>query len=218
MRWSGSLPPCTGGGAGFPKNTELSLAYAQLAADMGAPMAQFQLAMVYGNQLRQVDKEKALLQCAARQNYSVALRHWGGYNKITSRAQEAMALYQRSVMAGGDAGQQSGVVLHGAFYDKSPRWSGEVDKVNDPIRKQAYRELTDALDNNNYLRFPRLNDVLPLPPAQVPEWKGIYSAMSPEDAEYYQNPPPPEFYLKQVEAAGLLIPDQYLSQPTMEQQ
>ncbi|MGL4668190.1 MAG: hypothetical protein ACRCWR_09695, partial [Saezia sp.] len=71
----------------------------------------------------------------------------------------------------------------------------------------------DINKRNPFYRFPRLNEVLPLPPAKVTEWKGIYSAMSEDDAKYYQNPPPAEFYLKQVEEAGLLIPVEFLAQP-----
>lgn len=64
----------------------------------------------------------------------------------------------------------------------------------DPIREAAYHELyvalkgTDTTSGNIFYTFPRLDEVLPLPPAKI-YWKGIYSAMSKEDAAFYQNPP-----------------------------
>ena len=64
----------------------------------------------------------------------------------------------------------------------------------DPIREAAYKELKVALkgtgikSGNPFYTFPRLDEVLPLPPAKT-HWKGIYSAMSKEDAAFYQNPP-----------------------------
>ena len=64
----------------------------------------------------------------------------------------------------------------------------------DPVREAAYTELEKALmgtgtkSGNTFYTFPRLNEVLPLPPAKT-HWKGIYSAMSKEDAAFYQNPP-----------------------------
>ena len=64
----------------------------------------------------------------------------------------------------------------------------------DPVREAAYTELEKALmgtgtkSGNTFYTFPRLNEVLPLPPAKT-HWKGIYSAMSKEDAVFYQNPP-----------------------------
>ena len=64
----------------------------------------------------------------------------------------------------------------------------------DPVRETAYPDLsvalkgTDTTSGNIFYTFPRLDEVLPLPPAKT-HWKGIYSAMSKEDAAFYQNPP-----------------------------
>ena len=51
-----------------------------------------------------------------------------------------------------------------------------------PLWEQAPKAATP------FYTFPRLDEVLPLPPAKT-HWKGIYSAMSKEDAAFYQNPP-----------------------------
>ncbi|MDR2871154.1 MAG: hypothetical protein LBV45_01230, partial [Xanthomonadaceae bacterium] len=59
----------------------------------------------------------------------------------------------------------------------------------------------------------RLNEVLPLPPKEVTQWEGIYSAMSPNDAAYYQDPLPAEHYIGEIREAGYLVPDDYLIEP-----
>ena len=203
------------GSAGFIANQQQGLAYLQQAADLGVPLAQYQLAEMYWDISRQVEKEQALLECAAKGDLSAALHSWAGYRKIDGHAQEAPRLYQRATMQGGVKGAQAAYVLYSAFAgDKNDQ--EELKLTNDKPRAQAYREIKDALDENMFLRFPRLNEVLPLPPAKMPPWKGIYSAMSPDDAAYYQNPPPAEFYIEEVRRAGYMVPDGYLSQPVPE--
>ncbi|MGL4666581.1 MAG: tetratricopeptide repeat protein, partial [Saezia sp.] len=220
-RWMGALewvPYIMGAdGSGLNRN-DYKLAYLQTAADQGVALAQFQLALVYGNKLMQVEKEKALLACAARQGLSAALKAFAIYREINEFPQEAVELYQQAVMNGGEAGGEAAYALASAFTE-GERNQEALKTPTDPIRDTAYMELDDALRDgdinkrNPFYRFPRLNEVLPLPPAVVTEWKGIYSAMSEDDAKYYQNPPPAEFYLKQVQEAGLLIPLEYLAQP-----
>ncbi|RUS66439.1 hypothetical protein CUZ56_01718 [Saezia sanguinis] len=217
QRWVGALEWLSTalheGSAGYVANGQLSLMYLQKAADLGDPLAQYQVALIYGNRYKQVEKEEALLQCAAAQVFSAALHDWGSYNQIDRRVQQALELYQQAVMAGGSKGGDSAYVLSSAFANSNTRNQRELSTFADPIRKQAYAELKEALEANDFLRFPRLNEVLPLPPAKVPPWKGIYSAMSPDDAAYYQNPTPAQELIEDVRRAGLLVSDSYLSQP-----
>jgi len=213
LEWVGTA--IRGGSAGFIANQQQGLAYLQQAADLGVPLAQYQLAEVYWDISRQVEKEQALLECAAKGDLSAALHSWAGYRKIDGHAQEATRLYQRATMQGGVKGAQAAYVLYSAFAGDK-REQKKLEVIDDRPRAQAYEEIENALDKNMFLRFPRLNEVLPLPPAKMPPWKGIYSAMSPDDAAYYQNPPPAEFYIEEVRRAGYMVPDGYLSQPVPE--
>ncbi|RUS66440.1 hypothetical protein CUZ56_01719 [Saezia sanguinis] len=219
QRWVGALEWLSTalheGSAGYVANGQLSLMYLQKAADLGDPLAQYQLAEVYWDISRQVERKEALMECAAKGDLSAALHSWAGYRKIDGHAQEATRLYQRATMQGGVKGAQAAYVLYSAFAgDKNDQ--KRLGVTDDKPRAQAYREIKDALDENMFLRFPQLNEVLPLPPAKMPPWKGIYSAMSPDDAAYYQNPPPAEFYIEEVRRAGYMVPDGYLSQPVPE--
>jgi hypothetical protein len=225
-------------GYGEPENGYF--AYLQQAADLGAPLAQYEMSRYFSAKW-EVDKEEAWLECAAAQNFGPALDELGLTRKIHHRSKEALELYQRAIMAGGVAGGKAAYTLYGAFNS----WLEHHNKKDlyttpDPIREAAYDELSKALnygpetEGNIFYRFPRLNEVLPLPPAEVKEWKGIYSAMSPEDAKYYkeleawkkaailefpeaarklQLPGNPELLIEEVRQAGLLVDEDYLSKP-----
>ena len=53
-------------------------------------------------------------------------------------------------------------------------WAGDplVGRAVDTIRAERYSALGDALARNPDLRLPNLDRVLPLPPAQLPQWDG----------------------------------------------
>jgi uncharacterized protein len=47
-------------------------------------------------------------------------------------------------------------------------------------RTSRYRAIADALEINPDLKFSRLDEVLPLPPAKLPDWRGFEDALEPE--------------------------------------
>ena len=216
------------GSAGYRRNNDQSLAYLQLAAEKGSALAQYQLGWHYDNVLKSITRGEALYECAAAQGYiSAANDKWAIIQRIYRNPEVALQNYQLAVMGGGQNGGEAAHSLYRGFASSRPGGSNaqkELNTFHDPIRAQAYKDLGAYLDDgydsqgiervrNRFLRFPRLNEVLPLPPAVVTEWKGIYSAMSPEDAEYYQNPPPADYYIQQIINSGYLPPKGYLQEP-----
>ncbi|MDR3158835.1 MAG: DUF6396 domain-containing protein [Zoogloeaceae bacterium] len=201
----------------YGRSEEGALVYMQQAADLGSAVGQFGMSK-YFHRPGEMDKRTAWLECAANQNYSLALMHLGRDKQIDEFPKAALELYQRAVMAGGESGGDAAFALSWAF-EKASSDQRELRTFPDPIREKAYANLGHALNNvsvdhhNSFYRFPRLNEVLPLPPAEVKEWKGIYSAMSAEDAEYYQNPTDPEILIEEIRKAGLLVDDDYLTKP-----
>jgi hypothetical protein len=215
-------------------------AYLQQAADLGAPLAQYEMSKYFSAKW-EVEKQEAWLECAAVQNFGPALKDLGMSRHIDRRSKEALELYQRAIMAGGAAGGEAAYSLSSAFDSNvENRHKRDLYTTPDSVRENAYDELSKALnyggetEGNIFYRFPRLNEVLPLPPATVKEWKGIYSAMSPEDAKYYkeleawkkaailefpeaarklQLPGNPELLIEEVRQAGLLVDEDYLSKP-----
>ena len=56
----------------------------------------------------------------------------------------------------------------------------ELNILPDPERKRRYHQIFQALDINPDFRLTRLNQVIPLPPADLPTWNGIQDAIERE--------------------------------------
>ena len=183
------------GNAGYRRNPQLGLAYLQKAVDLGVPLAQYELSLVYGNQMKDLNTRELLLDCAAKQGFSVAMEELSMVKRIRyGNTKESLQLMHHAVRYGGEGGAGAALRL-GHVYGKSKAYMQEFTTTPaDPVREAAYNDLykalkgTDTKSGNPFYTFPRLDEVLPLPPAKT-HWKGIYSAMSKEDAAFYQNPP-----------------------------
>ena len=182
------------GNAGYSHNPKLGLAYLQKAVDLGVPLAQYELARIYENKMKDVKTSESLFSCAAKQGFSAAMDELSISKKIDGDLKESLLLMHNAIRYGGEGGGGAALRL-GLVYGNSKSYMKEFEATPaDPIRQAAYTELykalkgTDTKSGNSFYTFPRLDEVLPLPPAKT-HWKGIYSAMSKEDAAFYQNPP-----------------------------
>ena len=183
------------GNAGYRHNPKLGLAYLQKAVDLGVPLAQYELARIYDKQFKDYSTRELLLGCAARQVFSAAMRELYMVKIIRySNLKEALLLMHNAVRQGGEGGGKAALGMS-MIYAKDKEIMHQFNATPaDPVREAAYTELNKALlgtgtkSGNPFYTFPRLDEVLPLPPAKT-HWKGIYSAMSKEDAAFYQNPP-----------------------------
>ena len=93
-----------------------------------------------------------------------------------------MNLYQDGVVYGDN---ESASILNFIFEDPDGVTNGReilkaIGSDRDPERARRYKEIYEALDLNRDLRFGQLDKVLPLPPAPLPEWRGIEDALTPE--------------------------------------
>lgn len=182
------------GNAGYSHNPKLGLAYLQKAVDLGVPLAQYELARIYENKMKDVKTSESLFSCAAKQGFSAAMDELSIFKKIDGDLKESLLLMHNAIRYGGEGGGGAALRL-GLVYGNSKSYMKEFEATPaDPIRQAAYTELyktlkgTGTKSGNPFYTFPRLDEVLPLPPAKT-RWKGIYSAMSKEDAAFYQNPP-----------------------------
>lgn len=181
------------GHAGY-YDPKLGLAYLQKAVELGVPLAQYELARIYDIKLKDLKTAQVLLDCAAKQKFSAAMYELGMLKAMNGKLDEALSLMHNAVRYGGEKGGISALILTDIFGE-SKGFMQEFSAIPaDPVRIAAYHELyvalqgTDTTSGNIFYTFPRLDEVLPLPPAKT-HWKGIYSAMSKEDAAFYQNPP-----------------------------
>jgi len=183
------------GNAGYRRNPQLGLAYLQKAVDLGVPLAQYELSLIYDKQFKDYNTRERLLNCAARQGFSAAMRELYMVKVIRyGNLKEALLLMHNTVRRGGEGGGKAALEMSMIYAKDKELMYQFTATPADPVREAAYTELNKALlgtgtkSGNPFYTFPRLDEVLPLPPAKT-HWKGIYSAMSKEDAAFYQNPP-----------------------------
>jgi TPR repeat protein len=172
------------GYGGVPQDEAIAWAYYLKAAELGSPEAQMTLAEAYLKAERQ-DAEEAMVMCAYKQGHGSAAYDLGLTAEVHKNFSAALEYYQAGTRFGN---QRSAAALKIMFDLKN--W-GLLDKVDqqalkeleivpDPERKNRYDQISDALDINPDLRLTRLDKVLPLPPAELPPWKGIQDAVEPD--------------------------------------
>lgn len=170
------------GGAHYDVN--LAWAYYLKAAQLGSPEAQMALADAYGEASR-FDAEEGMTQCAHRQGHGPAAFALGVDRRVKKDFKEAIKYFQDGVRFGSKPCAES---LHQLFDDG--RWitTDEDGKRAlktlgihlDLERAGRYRAIADALEINPDLKFSRLDEVVPLPPAKLPDWRGFEDALEPE--------------------------------------
>lgn len=181
------------GHAGY-YNPKLGLAYLQKAVELSVPLAQYELARIYDIKLKDLKTAQVLLDCASKQGFSAAMDELSTFKWIDGKLNESLLLMHNAVRNGGEKGGESALLLTDVYSESKGILQAFSATPADPIREAAYHELyvalkgTDTTSGNIFYTFPRLDEILPLPPAKT-HWKGIYSAMSKEDAAFYQNPP-----------------------------
>jgi len=172
------------GYGGAAQDEQISWAFYLKAAELGSPEAQMTLAGAYLKAERR-DADAAMVMCAYQQGHGPAAYKLGIRAELRKNFAEALEYYQ----AGTKFGSKSSAVALRIIFDLK-HWSSrdkqdqialrELAILPDSERERRYDKITDALDLNPDLKFTRLDKVLPLPPAEPPEWKGIQDALEPE--------------------------------------
>jgi uncharacterized protein len=167
------------GYGGVKRSHEIAWALYLKAASLGSPEAQMALADAY-SRVRRLNEEDLMLRCAYKQGFGRAATQLASIAEVQGRSLDALRLYQDGVMYG-DSESASALNL---LFDGSNSSDREMLKMigsgRDPERARRYLEIYEALDLNHDLRLGRLDQVLPLPPAALPEWHGIEAALTPE--------------------------------------
>jgi len=172
------------GYGGAAQDAQIAWAYYLKAAELGSPEAQMTLASAYLKAERR-DADAAMVMCAYRQGHGPAAYKLGIRAEILKNFAAALEYYQ----AGARFGSKESAIGLRIMFD--PEHWGSRDKqdqnalkqlevVPDSKRERRYDQVSDALDINPDLKFTRLDQVLPLPPAELPAWNGIQDATEPE--------------------------------------
>jgi TPR repeat protein len=172
------------GYGGAAQDEQIAWAYYLKAAELGSPEAQMTLAGAYLKAERR-DAEESMVMCAYRQGHGPAAYDLGITAEGFGSFWAALEYYQAGTRFGS---KRSAVALRLMFDTKE--WSlldkkdqdvrKQLELFPDPERERRYDQISDALDLNPDLKLARLDQVLPLPPAELPTWKGIQDAIEPE--------------------------------------
>ena len=172
------------GYGGAAQDEQIAWAYYLKAAQLGSPEAQMALASAYLKAERD-DAEEAIVMCAYKQEHGPAAYKLGSYAKLHKNFGAALEYYQAGTKFGSEP---SAAAL--MFMFDTEKWNSrekqdqaalrELGILPDPERKRRYKQIDQALDINPDLKLARLNQVLPLPPAELPAWKDIQDAIEPD--------------------------------------
>jgi hypothetical protein len=179
-------------GYGVKRDKTSALAYFRKAADLGNPEAQNYLGQLFltaqfedstdpktlkvhfkRNPAYNPDIGKTMLDCAANQGSGKAA-DWlaGWYNLINKDYDSAIRYYQLGVKNGYDL---SAIRLIDSFNGPQETDRGSYLAVSkDPERVRRYSLIEAEIDRNPSARFPDIDKIVPLPPAELPEWDGTF--------------------------------------------
>lgn len=167
------------GGAYY--DLDITWAYYLKAAELGSPYAQMALAEAYSDAGRK-DAEEQMVRCAYQQGHGPAATHLAMKARSQKKFLDALRFHHEAVKFGGKDSAAHLYLAFGSHAGSSQRKSllAPLGLGIDPERYRRYLEISEALDLNPDLRFSRLDSFLPLPPAELPEWRGVKEAMDPE--------------------------------------
>jgi len=191
------------GSAGLHQDAEMSLRYFRKGADHGNAQAQY----LVGDKLAPIkiapDVARQMRRCAAEQGSGEAALALGIDLKNSGLYQEAVEAFQLGVAAGDET---SAYVLEQSFRGPQPEnRSHYLDQQQDLERVERYKQIGKVLGNYSYANptVPEINEILPLPPAELPEWDGKFQWLEARLANVPPEKPSEALISELAEAKGL---------------
>jgi TPR repeat protein len=168
-------------GYGVKQDNEKALRYFRKAADLGSPEAQYYVGDLLSPRDRAPDVSRQMMECAADQGYGKAARYLGIDLSTNKLYLEAVQAFQK----GAKAGDVESISFLKDGFDTQPS-----DLLNymalpvDPERSRRYKLIGEFIDNNDGLnpKVPDIDQIVPLPPAKLPEWDGTFRWQKEQDA------------------------------------
>jgi hypothetical protein len=160
------------GVAGLAQDEEMALRYYRKAADEGNPQAQAYVGKKLAPAKMAPEVSRQLRHCAAEQGDGNAATSLGVALQIKGEYDDALKAFQLGVAAGDET---SASFLEGGFSGPT-----SDDRVNylkqgkDLERASRYKKIGKILGDYSYAHptVPEINDIVPRPPAPLPEWDG----------------------------------------------
>ncbi|MEI2266674.1 SEL1-like repeat protein [Erwinia sp. CGal63] len=181
------------GAAGLAKDEEMALRYFRKAADEGNAQAQAWVGKKLVPADRAPEVARQMLRCAAEQGDGEAARSLAINYKIKGEYVEAIELFQLGVAAGDES--SASFLEHGFDGPEATDRLYYLDQQKDPERVSRYEKIWRILANYSYAhpKVPEINEIVPLPPAALPEWDGKLRWLEAREANIA--PPQPDVWL-----------------------
>ncbi|BAU76648.1 SEL1-like repeat protein [Metapseudomonas furukawaii] len=176
------------GSAGLRENPEMALRYYRKAADEGSALAQALVADKLAPIRFAPDIARQMRRCAAEQGHGDAATDLGVDLAGDGHYQEAVEAFQLGVAAGDET---SAGFLDEGFRGPTPTNTLHyLGQEKDLERAERYKAIWSILADYSYAspKVPEINDILPLPPAELPPWDGKLQWLEERKA----NIPPPK--------------------------
>ncbi|ANU82515.1 hypothetical protein BBH51_07520 [Aggregatibacter actinomycetemcomitans] len=169
-------------GYGVRTEADGKYAYLRKAADLGSREAQYVVAeMLFDIEDEEETKEafkyrlnlvEQLWACASEQGLGEASGNLASFLQLNKKYDEAVIASHQGVKNGDSI---SAGVLRDGFSQKTTKDSLDfLDVVPDEERSKRYEIIRKYLSHNDYLKpkVPDLDEIVPLPPAPLPDWDG----------------------------------------------
>jgi TPR repeat protein len=178
-------------GYGVRVDQDLAFKYYRKSADLGNPAGQYLVGdkltnlRSYGPEIFAIGWE--MYRCAGLQDHVEAADMYGRHLMIEQDFPEAAKFFQLATQNGSD------VAAHKLSKSFSAAGNGDelsrLDHKPDPERERRYEKIADFLSAYSYLnpRVPEIDQIVPLPPAKLPDWNGKFEWLQAHEA----NVPPP---------------------------
>ncbi len=178
------------GAAGLAQDPEMALRYYRKAADEGNPQAQAFLGEKLFPAKRAPQVAMQMFRCAALQGEGKAANSLGNMLAIYKKYPEAVEVFQLGVAAGDST--SAGFLMHGFSGPEPTDRLYYLALEKDPERARRYEQIGAVLAKYSWAQpvVPEINDIVPLPPAPLPEWDGKLKWL--EEREANIAPPVPD--------------------------
>ncbi|ELX8378791.1 MULTISPECIES: SEL1-like repeat protein [Providencia] len=176
-------------GYGVPADRTKALTYFRQAADLGSPEGQYVIGDIFlaqrlsdkDNPAYQPEIGKKMLACAAQQgNKEAAFTAAMFYKSVEKNFDIALEFFQ---LASENGHRISASILIDTFkIDTTPKDYYYLAVKPDPERSARYEAIVKEMDaSDETAKFPDIDKIMPLPPAELPEWDGTFEYKKQQD-------------------------------------
>jgi uncharacterized protein len=174
-------------GYGVKQDTSKANTYFRRAADLGNPDAQFYVSRLLETVKGAGKVVAAMRRCAMNQGHAKSGYRYGILFKVRDMYPEAVEGFQAGTRNGD--GNSAAVLSEGFSTSDPTNGLYYFGLAEDPERASRYKQIATFLSKFEHLgpKIPDIDNIVPLPPAKLPDWDGTFEWKRKRDST-----PPPE--------------------------